>query len=430
MPRLRDCVLGLLVASALIGGTAPSAAAVVPAIVGGQPTTIDANPWQVAVIVNGPSPTLCGGSLIASTWVLTAAHCLAGVQQDQVEVFAGLTSLSQRSDLTKLPIASIFVKPDFDATRYVNDVSLIQLAAPVTTSPQLRAIAVPVSQDAATWPAPGTSATITGWGTQGETGSHNSDQLLSATVQVLADAAGPCGQYGGSYVGSSQLCVGTPAGGVDTCQGDSGGPLVVDVNGSATLAGVTSVGTGCAQAAYPGLYTRTAAMVPWIAQYVELATAPPAAPTAVTAVPAAGSTAIVAWQPGAGAGGTATYTVTASPGGATCQTAGLTCTVSGLTPGKSYAFVVQGSNAFGVGAASAPSAAVPAVHATAKVGTSVRASRVAGWAHVSKAKVRVTSQSPTRCRVVGAMVTMLKPGMCRLTAKSGSKTGKAYLAVW
>ncbi|MEI6701332.1 MAG: fibronectin type III domain-containing protein, partial [Actinomycetota bacterium] len=53
------------------------------------------------------------------------------------------------------------------------------------------------------------------------------------------------------------------------------------------------------------------------------------------------------------------YRVTATPGGATCQTSGaLTCTVTGLTNGQSYTFVVVALNANGSGASSAPSAAV------------------------------------------------------------------------
>ncbi|MFN8182991.1 MAG: fibronectin type III domain-containing protein [Candidatus Nanopelagicales bacterium] len=61
------------------------------------------------------------------------------------------------------------------------------------------------------------------------------------------------------------------------------------------------------------------------------------------------------------------YTVTASPGGATCSTTPgvdpdpLKCTVPGLTNGQPYTFTVKARNDAGDGAASAPSAAVTPV---------------------------------------------------------------------
>jgi secreted trypsin-like serine protease len=44
------------------------------AIVGGQPASLGEFPYQVSLNVNGQH--ICGGSIIAPTKILTAAHCL------------------------------------------------------------------------------------------------------------------------------------------------------------------------------------------------------------------------------------------------------------------------------------------------------------------------------------------------------------------
>src|SRR5258707_5638319 len=49
-------------------------------IVGGSDTSIEKNPWQVAIVAaiipQDSRAQFCGGSIIASRWVLTAAHCV------------------------------------------------------------------------------------------------------------------------------------------------------------------------------------------------------------------------------------------------------------------------------------------------------------------------------------------------------------------
>ena len=68
---------------------------------------------------------------------------------------------------------------------------------------------------------------------------------------------------------------------------------------------------------------------------------------------------LVSWSPPPGIpNAPITYTVTAKPGGNTCQTPGTSCTVGGLTNGTPYRFTVVASNTFGPGLRTRPTLAV------------------------------------------------------------------------
>jgi len=71
-----------------------------------------------------------------------------------------------------------------------------------------------------------------------------------------------------AQINTNVFCAGAKQGGRDSCQGDSGGPYMVEKDGRFYALGVVSFGIGCAQAAYPGVYSSNSAFMEWINQHL------------------------------------------------------------------------------------------------------------------------------------------------------------------
>ncbi|MFF7970876.1 trypsin-like serine protease [Streptomyces sp. NPDC007905] len=237
----------VLVATAAAATTAliasPTATAAPQPIVGGTTTTTTAYPF-VMQITDASGSQFCGGTLVAAKKVVTAAHCVVGETTGSVRVVGGRTYLNGTNG-TVSKVSKIWVDPDYTDATSGDDVAVLTLS---TSMPYTAASYVSSSQTGLY--APGTTARILGWGTTSENGS-SSNQLRTATVPVVSDSS--CkSSYGSGFVQTDMVCAGYTSGGVDTCQGDSGGPLLI----GGVLAGITSWGEGCAEAGYPGVYTR------------------------------------------------------------------------------------------------------------------------------------------------------------------------------
>lgn len=437
MRRGRILVVSVMLASlstlampSAFGAPAPrSGPAVHPLIVGGTPISSADAPWQALILIDrGDAQSLCSGALINPTTILSVAHCLAGVAPGTVKTWLGVTKMSEAKKQPSLPVAGLSVHPGYNPDTLANDIAVIQLAQPVDlTTGAARLIGLPFGQDAASWPAGGTPATVAGWGATA-TGAASSDQLLRAGIQVLAGPGAACGQYGATFDASMLICGGMPDGSLDTCQGDSGGPFVVDQAGLPILAGLTSNGVDCGSAVYPGLYTRLTSFLPWIQSVADVATAIPGAPTGVAAQAQNGKM-TVSWTAPAGAGAASTlWTVTAQPGGKTCRTTASQCSIAGLPAGSTVTFSVQGSGPLGTSPAASSEPSLVATH-EASAGSSVGVGSVASWVGLGGGKSRAVSKTKAVCEVAGSKVKLRTAGTCTLQVSKGGKKRTAVIHV-
>ncbi|KRB69516.1 serine protease [Kitasatospora sp. Root187] len=256
-------LLATLPTSLLALGTATPAQAQ-RRIVGGQEVSTQQLPWMVALASrqqfgNARSGQFCGAALISPTKVVTAAHCFFDESSGQQVKRPGLRAVIGRDDLggragREVEVREIWVHPQYDFSRNLNDVAVLTLAESQGSRPVIELL----GQDDNEPYAPGTAATVYGWGDTKGNGSY-SQRLRGVEVPMVSDEI--CGQaysHGdvGAYDARVMVCAGAEKGGKDACQGDSGGPLVVH----GRLVGLVSWGTGCADARYPGVYTRVAAV--------------------------------------------------------------------------------------------------------------------------------------------------------------------------
>ncbi|BFF95583.1 trypsin alpha-like [Drosophila madeirensis] len=189
----------------------------------GEDTTIEENPWQVAIVWNGGHH--CGGSIYSKDFIITAAHCVDDVEANDLQVRVGSSHRDEGGTLHQ--VAAFKWHSGFSRETYAtNDIAIIRLSESLIFNDRVQSIPLATEE-----PEAGTKAKVTGWGT---TLKGRGDGILQG-LEVSIISRGLC-QKLKFFVTDDVICAGALFNSLGG--GDSGGPLTVNNE----LVGVVSSG--------------------------------------------------------------------------------------------------------------------------------------------------------------------------------------------
>ncbi|KAH8405081.1 hypothetical protein KR222_000249, partial [Zaprionus bogoriensis] len=222
-------------------------------IVNGESIDIVQTPWQISLLFN--SQHYCGGSILSSRIILTAAHCLENLLPVNLTVRAG--SRYWNHDGQFVLVKNFTIHENYLLPTIDSDIGVIRLAQPLLYSTRVQPIALALES-----PKHGDYAYASGWGGLEFEGVVSPAKLHGVETSILDHEA--CAViYSHTYnmtISENMICTYTTDKG--TYKGDSGGPLVVD----GRLAGLVSWG---AERNAPDVYANVAYFYKWIQKAIE-----------------------------------------------------------------------------------------------------------------------------------------------------------------
>ncbi|XP_040277179.1 granzyme A-like [Bufo bufo] len=227
-------------------------------IINGRIAKPHSRPYMAYIKVQkGTYNSICGGTLIDSEWVVTAAHC--GIPGGTVMVILGAHSSDDNAaeeGRQKFNVTEILQHPQYNDINRKNDILLMRLNASAGFGKYVQKKSLPQTYEDVE---EGTVCETAGWGW---TGDQFADRLMEVNVTVLNRRTCQRNLKNEVYITENMMCTNVGPGGQDSCNGDSGGPLIC--NG--VFRGLISFGTDpCGKQNGVAVYTRlTKEYVDWI----------------------------------------------------------------------------------------------------------------------------------------------------------------------
>ncbi|XP_031520475.1 chymotrypsin-C [Papio anubis] len=239
-------------------------------VVGGETAQPHSWPWQISLqyLKNNTWWHTCGGTLIASNFVLTAAHCISNNRIYRVALGKHNLEVEDEEGSLIVGVDTIYVHEKWISLLVLNDIALIKLAEHVELSDTIQVACLPEKDSLLPNDYP---CYVTGWGRLWTNGPI-ADELQQGLQRVVDHATCSRIDWWGFMVTETMVCAGGD-GIISACSGDSGGPLNCQLeNGSWEVFGIVSFGSPWGYNTFkkPVVYTRVSAYIDWINEKMQL----------------------------------------------------------------------------------------------------------------------------------------------------------------
>lgn len=160
-------------------------------IIGGNQATPNQFPYQVGLrlfIQNSNNVGLCGGSLVSTTRVVTAAHCVDIVTGLEAVMGAHFLNRQESTQVRRtVALSGLTWHENYSSRTLVNDVAIINLPSPVALNNVIQIVRLPEGADLNNDFA-GVGAVASGWGRF--SGAQASSEFLRfVNVNVITNTA-------------------------------------------------------------------------------------------------------------------------------------------------------------------------------------------------------------------------------------------------